>query len=416
MSTAWDISTGELTGRIDGTLPETLAIKPDGSRFWVLSGAADLIRQYTMPIAWDLSSAYTSVFPLNAYDYRSPNIYVKHSIYYSGSSLLSQSTLYSPDGNVSYGPVTVNVYSALTFDSLDLPATTYTNGVDFGWVANTIVIGEDGLYLRTNLSIDGEVIAIDAQLYSIINSPLDIPNFSYIEESLPYRPFDGKNYTSATRTNVMTYIIKGDIKFNMVAFGKVKADSVVIIFRDVGNTIITTVGGIIDTSRDIDGNLEDWYTTAVYYASEVIEAGGTVEVTLTSTGEVELSTLMLGMSVDGGFTNLIMTHKYKDFSVFEYDEWGNADYTERARVSTYNGSVDIPISDYDRTDRLMTSLGKNLVIIDGSDANNEEPNGLSIFASTQRIGRFLSFDQKTLIADGDIGNMATYNFTLEEIV
>ena len=120
---------------------------------------------------------------------------------------------------------------------------------------------------------------------------------------------------------------------------------------------------------------------------------------------------------DMGFTNLTLQNTSKDFSVFEYDAWGNAEYLERARVSVYNGTVDVPIEKYDIVDRFFTSLGRKIVVMDGSDnAANATPDSVNIFAATQKIGRVMNFKQNTKIKYNDIDTMANYSFTLEEIV
>jgi hypothetical protein len=110
-----------------------------------------------------------------------------------------------------------------------------------------------------------------------------------------------------------------------------------------------------------------------------------------------------------------LAHSYKDFSVAEYDVWGNLSYVERQRIITYKGTVDVAITDYDKTVRLMTSLGKQLVIVNGSTSKTIAPDSQSIFASTQKIGRFMAFSSQTKIQDNDLGEIAPYTFTLEEL-
>jgi len=63
MSTAWDISTATYTreqGLTDsgGTYanPHGIHFKPDGTRFWVVGQSEDLIQEYTLSTAWDVST------------------------------------------------------------------------------------------------------------------------------------------------------------------------------------------------------------------------------------------------------------------------------------------------------------------------------------------------------------------------
>jgi len=243
------------------------------------------------------------------------------------------------------------------------------------------------------------------------------PILSYKSPIEPLKPFDDKNYTSAEAVGSMTYTIRGNIKFDTLAFGHIKADTVSITFKDslgsvVGDPIIDK---IIDSKRDSSGNLEDWYTTDISYSDEIMEANSTVEITIIG-AEIELGTILLGMSVDAGLTKLLLSNGYIDYSTVEPNRFGYIDYIERAKVAVYDGLVDVRIFDYDVVDRLMISLGSQLIILNGSDAKNQIPNGQSIFASTQKIGRLFNFKQKTKLNGKQLHQMATYSFTLKEIV
>lgn len=307
------------------------------------------------------------------------------------------------------------VYTELTESSIETKASlSVVDGKLIGTLGTIVKRGNDW-YMRTSYDADTEYISVTGGYGIDIVSIDQLAGFTKKEMAKSSYPFDGKNYTTAKAQNTMTYTLKGLEAFDTLALGRVKADNVVINFKDPQGTLITNITKPIDTSRDANGNLAPWHTTLIYYSDAVMAADSTVEITLTGT-DIELGTLMLGMSVDAGFTNLELTNKYRDFSVFEYDAWGNADYVERAKISTYSGTVKIFITDYDRIDRLMTSLGKNLVIVNGSDSKNAAPNSSSIFASTQKIGRFVSFDQKTQKKDGVMGVHAVYSFTLEGVV
>jgi hypothetical protein len=74
------------------------------------------------------------------------------------------------------------------------------------------------------------------------------------------------------------------------------------------------------------------------------------------------------------------------------------------------------MTSYGEIDRLMMSLLDQIVILNGSDSRNTTPNGNTVFESTQRVGRLSNIKLKTRIKDNNIDKMATYTFTLKEIV
>lgn len=293
------------------------------------------------------------------------------------------------------------------------------------WLPRTFVWSTDGYYVRTHIDAPQQIVLNENLVFSPVYTVDELPNFTPIEPTNDMKPFDGKNYSSAERSDIMTYTIVANSKFDTIGLGGVIAESIVVKFAETidelnNGTPTTEISHTINTDRDIDGYLEPSATTLIYYsdALEPMPAGSVVEITLTVSDSsiISLSTIMLGMSADAGFTNLSLQNTYKDFSVFEYDAFGNVDYTDRARVSRYTGTVDMRIENYDMTDRLMTSLGKELVIVNGSDLGSDQADSTSIFAATQKIGRFINFNQKTVVKDDDLDVMATYSFTLEEIV
>jgi len=277
-----------------------------------------------------------------------------------------------------------------------------------------ITVRPDGVYGRTNKDAPVEYTTATTEFFAQIEAPTDV-GFYFLEKLMKFRPFDEKNYTTAIKDTSMTYTVRGLGRFDTLALGRVIADSIDVTFKDsIGNTI-TQLTKTIDSSRDADGNLENWYTTAIYYSSQSLEPDSTVEFTLHG-DSISLGNVILAQSVDAGFTNLTLKSSYKDLSVLDEDEFGNIAYVERAKISKYEGSVDVPISDYDRVDRLMTSLGAKLIVMNGSDAKNEAPNGRNIFASTRKIGRIRGYSQQNKLKGNDIDRMATYTFNLEEIV
>lgn len=326
---------------------------------------------------------------------------------------------------VHYIPTTITKVLASSTPTLIPEITPLTNAVkasitnptvypNYAHAFNTLVIRPDGVYGRTHTDAVVEYETVIGSFFSIAEKPQDI-GFVLIGKSDPYKPFDNKNYTKATRDSNIQYVVKGTIKFDTLALGHLKADSVLVEFRDSNSNLIKSINQVVDSSRDSFDYLEKYHTTIILYSEQVMEANSTVSITITGT-DCEIGTIMLGQSVDAGFTNLNLKNTYKDFSVIQEDEWGNVDYVERAKVSKYDGSVDIMITDYDRIDRLMTSIGARLIILNGSDSLNQISDSQNIFASTQKIGRIRGFQQQTKVKDNDMDRTATYTFSLEEIV
>lgn len=302
------------------------------------------------------------------------------------------------------------------------------------WMIKTLIWRPDGVWVRTWVDAYAQTEVLQYHSYTEVTQPSDIPEFSFIEWNNTYKPFDGKNYSVATADYAFYYVVSGSEKFDTIALGNIKADHITVTFEltpsspnynlwldgievaSGGNGIVTIIDTDIDSKRDINGNLPVWHTTLIFYSDILMDANSNVKIEVTGGESLELATLLLGLSVDAGFTNLSLQNTYKDFSTFEQDQWGNIDYVDRARVSRYNGTVDMRIENYDITDRFMLSIGKNLVIVNGSDESSHLSDSTAIFAATQKIGRFVSFNQKTVVKDDDLDVMATYSFTLEEIV
>jgi len=256
------------------------------------------------------------------------------------------------------------------------------------------------------------------QLTPIVNIT-NIDGFTLLKATLPYAPFDKKNYSVATAFESMTYTVESTGDFDTLALGDVVADSVSVVFKNAaGGTVSTISGYTIQNHRDVAPHrLEAYKTTTILYASADIGEGGTAEITLTSTGDISLGTIELGLSVDGGFTNLAFSNKFDDYSPYEKNQWGFITYIDGVRVQVHNGTVDVPITSYDMMNRLMLSIGGNTVILNGSDStDNAVPDSETVFSSTQLIGRIQNFELKTKIKGMDMDKLATYSFLLEEQV
>jgi hypothetical protein len=330
------------------------------------------------------------------------------------------------DVTVEFTDARIPVYTSIS-DLTSLPVVsiqTVTGSIYPSWFPNCAVNDVGGLYIRTHITtgnaVEQFVYVKDAMLFKSVTSPEDIPRFSFIRDNKKLAPFDGNNYNKATSPSPMVYTFNSGSDANMFALGYVKGTS----YTYKIGTAPTSAPIPIDASRDEHGVLPDWYTTVIYYNPVDVTIAGGTSITVTIYNDsvwndnVELGSIIVGGWMDQGMTNLELNNEYKDFSVFEYDPWGNVSYTDRARVAIYSGSVDIPISSYDRLDRLMGSIGKQTVIIDGSDGTtNEAPTGdNNMFAATQKVGRFTSFKQNTRLKQTMLDPLANYSFTFEEIV
>jgi DNA-binding beta-propeller fold protein YncE len=62
LSTAWDITTATYTGKYKSVdsqelLPRSVAFNPDGTKMYIVGNANDTVYQYTLSVAWDISTA-----------------------------------------------------------------------------------------------------------------------------------------------------------------------------------------------------------------------------------------------------------------------------------------------------------------------------------------------------------------------
>ncbi len=313
-----------------------------------------------------------------------------------------------------YNVYAMPIYSLITSLTPDTQAVLENNpnATDDVWVPYLFFQDANGVYIRTNLAVAEEVITkTDTYLFRDVTSPADT-HFAYIQKTNNERPFDQKNYSKSYRTaGDMQYTIMLNEDTNMFVLGSVKGTSFSYSFSGAGGSGNNIP---IDGTRDNSGVLSDWYTTIIIYADATVAAGGTLNITIQGD---ELGSFLSGAKIDAGMSTKTFSNSFKDFSTFEYDPWGNPNYIERAKVMTYTGTVDLPIDHYDRINRLMSSLGKNIVIVDGSDnLSNTQTDSVNVFASTQFIGRTMRWDQKTQLRNKDMDELATYSFNFEEIV
>lgn len=415
LATAWNIGSLSRSGNQVG-LGTVLSFyfNATGTKLYTIQPDA-VIKQHTLSTVYDITTAKYSVLPFTKTETRGGSTY-SYTLSYS-NGVYTFSTLV----NGVASSTSVTKYDNLTLNTLENSAVIGSNGT---WLAKTMIIRPLAIYIRTTIDTSIETKTITAYLLNTVTSPSQLTGFANMGATSQYLPLDGKNYTKVeSTTGSMIYNISTPNKFDTISLGNVKADHINIVFKNAVGDVVATVDKPIETTRDLLGNLPSWVTTLVFYSSAtgnvndaIVIDGGSVQITLTSASPIELATLLIGISARAGFTGLELKNEYKDFSTFEYDTFGNVDYVEKAKVSLYSGTVYVPITDYDRTDRLMTSLGQNLMIVNGSDWASCGCDSESIFAATQKIGRFRSFSQSTRIKENDMDKLAQYSFTLEEIV
>lgn len=422
LSTAWAINT--IGAFNEWYLPTRngrlyLTAHPSDDTKFFLSGAGS-INELSSPTASSIKVLIGSTANLISVMTKISSVWVAHTIsmvtrpYYSSSVRVYDSNGALLGSSYLSNDV-LNLYSVINSDSIITPAKLVTVGGINTWVAQTVINDGLSMYVRTSVAVS-EPLTGETLLPVIVGDVSELPTFSQLAPTNNYSPLDGKNYTYAIASTSMTYRVSGVSKFDTVALGRVKADTATFNFYDANGVIIgASVVNTIDASRDISGNLPTWHTTTINYSNSIVDIGGYVDVIL-SGDSIELGTLMLGMSVDAGFTNLELQNSFIDYSVYQEDTWGNIDYVPRAKIAVYKGSCDIPITSYDMTDRLLTSLGGSLIILNGSDAKNTVPDNQSVFASTQKIGRLFDLSQQTKLKGNGLDKMATYSFTLKELV
>lgn len=302
------------------------------------------------------------------------------------------------------------------------------------WFPRTICIRQnaDGVtydaYVLTNVAARQEIVET-APVYEEIVDLTTFPDMVATGVINALKPFDGKAYTYFEQASPVpiTYTIQPDIdegEFSTVAFSGIIADSIDATFKDSAGTIIATGSVAPQNNRDTSNRLPAYPTTAILYALDTngnivdVPNDGYVEVTINSTSIIRVGTILLGLNVAAGFTNLSFSNKFIDWSPREVDQWGGVTYIDGVKTNVFSGSADIIINDYDMINRLMVSIGGSTVILNGSDSldNSSPVDNPSIFSSTMLIGRIKDFQLKTNPKKNDLGHFATYSFVLEENV
>jgi alpha-tubulin suppressor-like RCC1 family protein len=266
----------------------------------------------------------------------------------------------------------------------------------------------------------GDSIRLGDDIYYLTLIGTSIPSIHTVRTKIgvvnELKPFDGQNIVPAIFASPMTYTITATEAFNAFTLAKVLADSVTYTFKNsVGAIIKGPITATIDTKRDINGILSAYPTTVVYYADEQIEAGGTVEISLTrASGNIELGQFPLNNMIDIGFSNLDFKNKPKDYNDYTPDEWGNVPESVKAIVTTFSGTLDITLDSLDYVVSFSESISGKNVTIDFSDSNGAVANGTSIFSTLIRRGRAL-FETNSVVKDGELYIMAKSKLTFTEV-
>jgi len=303
----------------------------------------------------------------------------------------------------------------------DVPAYGLDNA-DTGYGFWTFITRNDALYARTHVNVPTEYVTISGSdpVFAIVSHIDQLGTFARVRPTLDNAPFDDKHYSKAIRADSMTFTVNVlSAKFDTLALGRVTGTTADVYFYDgpdgTGTLIDSTVGYPIDTKRDVGGLLPEYQTTTIIYSDTVINPGGSIRFVIDG-NNVKLGTIMAGLKVDAGFTNLVFSNSFIDHSPKNVDNWGNVEYIEGIKVNVFDGTVDIPITTYDMMTRLMESIGGSTVILNGSDSiNNTAPDSESIFASTMLIGRMSNFRLQTKLDKKRIGDLATYSIKLTEL-
>ena len=310
----------------------------------------------------------------------------------------------------------VHFYTSLDSRSSLIDAKHLDVSNPYAWMGKTWVLRGTDLYVRTSKGT-AELSTTSTPVFATVNKLEMLAPYGmvYIRVTDPNAPFDGKNYTIVKGSGTITIKAMGLDKFDTVALGGIIADTIEVRFNKPDGTEVSKVLDFEpDNHRDIDRRLPDYHTNSILYATDDIAPNGSVFITLKGI-YIELGSLLLGLSVNAGFTNLDFVNEFIDYSPMEKDKWGNIIYREGVKANIHSGTVDLPIQSYDMMNRLMISIGGKTVIVNGSDSkDNLEADSECIFDATMLIGRISNFKLRTRLVNKRIGDMASYTFKITE--
>ncbi len=285
------------------------------------------------------------------------------------------------------------------------------------WAGQTVIIDATGVYVRTDVTADIEAVTGESFTFETAVSPEDI-GFSYYHIDDENSPFDDKQYTSVIRSSSQQWVVSADAYFDCIALGRLRADSVDVVFKDADGVVVSTVQGK-DVNDTIDAYIEPEPTTEFVYAGSVIGPGGRAEISINSAGlDTEAGIIFAAKSIKVGATNLEFAHDVKNFDRDQVSPIsGYIDHIKGHRVLVHRGSYDIQMTDYDKWVLLNKKMTQELIGIDGSDMTaNEAADGVSRFKSTRIIGRIEQMKMGTTIKNGEMENVTPISYMYKEIV
>ena len=282
-------------------------------------------------------------------------------------------------------------------------------------------------YFRTNVNTPiqydtWETGTAFAYSYMEIVTPIDIDGFIQKRRINAQAPFDGKGYTKAevdtTETGYKaTWTCLAAAPFDSIAFGKIICDSIDVVFKTKDGEVLEALNRFLVDNTVAKGTTREYQSTKILYVNELLDAETVIEITVHGSF-VSVGTIVASDKMDAGFTSFKFKNKMKDLTPKEQDQWGNWEYaTGGMKLRVHDATVEFPIVDYDGLERMMLLLGGSEVIIDGSDAtNNEMSDGRKVFSATQMIARILSIELSPQDKNKRIGERGQYNITIEEMV
>jgi hypothetical protein len=251
-----------------------------------------------------------------------------------------------------------------------------------------------------------------------VTTPMDIPGFEYKRKTAAMTVFDGKNYTGVDvypEEEKISFIFGNTEDIDTIALGRVLADTVDIIVRDYDGNSVEEIKNYPVDNVVLEGYFDE-AVTAILYTKDIVKGEHVIEVVLHG-NHIQIGDIVVGLSMDAGFTNLTFSNNFKDYSPQEEDQWGNYTYIDGVKVLKHSGSVDVRITSYDHMVRMRRKISGNEIIINGSDSKSNTPtNSKSIFQSTMMIGRFKDWKISSKSKGNKIGDVSTYTFSVMERV
>ncbi len=174
LTTAWDISTGSYASKsmyvgAEETLPRSVAFSADGTKAYIVGTTSDRVYQYTLTIAWDISTGS----------------YASKSMYVGDEETLPNGLAFSADGTKAYvvGPITDRVYQYTLTTAWDISTGSYAS--------KSISVGIAGMQpYGVAFSADGTKAYIVGQVTSdrmyqyTLTTAWDISTGSYASKSM----------------------------------------------------------------------------------------------------------------------------------------------------------------------------------------------------------------------------------------